>query len=40
MSPFRLDDGDTGQILGTAKELRGAKLSVFASEKLTEKKCQ
>ncbi|MFO0923226.1 MAG: TlpA disulfide reductase family protein [Pirellulales bacterium] len=32
-----LVDGDTGKILGTAKELRGPKLSGFIEEKLKEK---
>ncbi len=35
-----LVDGDTGQILGTAKELRGEKLSEFVGEKLKEKRGQ
>ena len=33
-----LVDGDSGQILGTSKELRGEKLSDFIAEKLKEKK--
>lgn len=33
-----LVDGDTGRILGTARELRGEKLSEFIGEKLKEKK--
>ena len=32
-----LVDGDTGKILGTAKELRGPKLASFIEEKLKEK---
>jgi thiol-disulfide isomerase/thioredoxin len=33
-----LVDGDSGQILGTSKELRGEKLTDFIAEKLKEKK--
>jgi thiol-disulfide isomerase/thioredoxin len=33
-----LVDGDTGEILGTAKELRGAGLSDFIAEQLEKKK--
>jgi hypothetical protein len=31
-------DGDTGEILGTSRELRGEKLSDFIGEKLKAKK--
>jgi hypothetical protein len=33
-----LVDGDSGEILGTAQELRGEKLSDFIAEQLEKKK--
>lgn len=37
--PFALlVDGDTGKILGTSRELRGAQLSEFIGKKLKEKR--
>ena len=33
-----LIDGDTGEILATARELRGPKLSEFIGKKLEERK--
>jgi hypothetical protein len=33
-----LVDGDTGEILGTAKELRGEGLSEFIAQQLEKKK--